>query len=52
LEESECRIKFSWIKAHAGTLGNEIADRLAKEAGRSENMPYVFDRIHKYAVCV
>ena len=38
LEKSEWRIKFSWVKAHAGTLGNEIADRLAKEAARSENM--------------
>jgi len=47
LEESEWRIKFSWVKAHAGTLGNEIADRLAKEAARSENMQYVFDRIPK-----
>jgi ribonuclease HI len=47
LEESEWRIKFSWVKAHAGTLGNDIADRLAKEAARSENMQYVFDRIPK-----
>ena len=47
LEKSEWRIKFSWVKAHAGTLGNEIADRLAKEAARSENMQYVFDRIPK-----
>jgi ribonuclease HI len=37
LEESEWRIKFSWVKAHAGKLGNEIVDRLAKEATRSEN---------------
>ena len=36
-----------WVKAHAGTLGNEVADMLAKEAARSENMQYVFDRIPK-----
>jgi len=29
LESRECRIKFSWVKAHAGTIGNEITDRLA-----------------------
>jgi ribonuclease HI len=45
LEESEWRIKFSWVKALAGTLGNEIADRLAKAAAQSKNMQYVFDRI-------
>ena len=47
LEEREWRIKFSWVKAHAGTLGNEVADMLAKEAAWSENMQYVFDRIPK-----
>ena len=36
-----------WVKAHAGTLGNEIADRLAKAAARSENTQYVFDRTPK-----
>jgi ribonuclease HI len=29
LERNEWRIKFSWVKAHTGTHGNEIADRLA-----------------------
>jgi ribonuclease HI len=32
LERKEWIIKFSWVKAHAVTRGNEIADRLAKEA--------------------
>jgi ribonuclease HI len=31
LERSEWTIKFSWVKAHARTYGNEIAHRLAKE---------------------
>jgi ribonuclease HI len=31
LERKEWRIKFSWVKAHAGTCGNEIADGLAKK---------------------
>jgi ribonuclease HI len=47
LQKSEWRIKFSWVKAHAGILGNEVADTLAKEAARSENMQYAFDRIPK-----
>jgi ribonuclease HI len=26
LERKEWRIRFSWVKAHVGTRGNEIAD--------------------------
>jgi ribonuclease HI len=37
LEESEWRIKFSLVKAHAGIIGNDVADMLTKEAARSEN---------------
>ena len=29
---NEWKIEFSWVKAHAGKEGNELADRLAKEA--------------------
>ena len=47
LEEREWRIKFSWVKAHAGTLGDEVAEMFTKVAARSENMQYVFDRITK-----
>ncbi|GBN12092.1 hypothetical protein AVEN_242741-1 [Araneus ventricosus] len=32
-------IRVSWIKAHAGYIGNEEADRLAKEAAETENFP-------------
>ena len=47
LERSEWKIKCSWVKVHAGTHGNEIADRLAKEAERSEGTKHVFARIPK-----
>jgi threonine aldolase len=47
LERSDWRIIFSWVKAHAGTYGNEIADILAKETARSEDTNYVFTRVPK-----
>jgi len=50
LERKEWNIKFSWVKAHAVTHGNEIADRLAKEAARSGGMEYEFARIPKRAI--
>ena len=32
MENREWKIWFRWVKAHAGTSGNELADKLAKEA--------------------
>jgi ribonuclease HI len=32
MEKEKWKITFSWIKAHAGYQGNELADNLAKEA--------------------
>ena len=39
------KIKFSWVKAHAGIYGNVIGDSLAKEAARSDGTKYGFSRI-------
>jgi len=38
MERDECKVEFSWVKAHAGQRGNELADRLAKEASSSKDI--------------
>ena len=47
LRSAKWTIEFSWIKARAGNLGNELADRLAKDAASDKDIPVVFDRISK-----
>jgi len=32
LERNGWQIRFSWVKAHTGIHGNELADKVAKEA--------------------
>jgi len=38
MERDEWKIEFSWVKTHVGQKGNELADRLAKEASSSRNI--------------
>jgi len=47
IRSAKWTIEFSWIMEHAGNLGNELADRLAKDAGSDKDIPVVFDRIPK-----
>jgi len=39
-------VHFSWVKGHAGIEGNELVDRLAKEAA-VEDGPVVYDKTEK-----
>ena len=50
LQELKWKIKFFWVKAHAGNPGNETADTLAKEAARSRLIDITFSRIPISAV--
>jgi ribonuclease HI len=45
LEKQDWTIKFTWIKAHDGNYGNELADKLAKEA--TKNREIIYNKIPK-----
>ena len=38
------------MKAHAGTSGNELADKLAKEASGKTDLPISFNRVPKSVI--
>jgi len=50
MEQQEWIVEFSWIKAHAGHRGNELADQLPKEAVSSKTIEECYTRIPKSAV--
>jgi len=45
MEKENWNIEYTWIKAHAGNHGKELADRLAKVAARNSDISY--NRIQK-----
>jgi ribonuclease HI len=42
-------VEFSWIKAHAGHRGNEMADQLAKETANNKNIEECYTKMPKSA---
>ena len=48
LNKQNWKIEFKWVQAHVGIYGNEIADRLAKEATQNHHITY--SRIPKSAI--
>ena len=45
LERANWNIELSWVKAHAGIVGNELADHLAKAAASDSDAKIVFDTL-------
>jgi len=45
IERANRTIEFSWVKAHVGIHGNELADRLAKAAAPNRDTTIAFNRI-------
>jgi hypothetical protein len=47
LESSGWQIRISWVKAHIGVHGNELAEKVAKEAAQSTDTRYEYTRTLK-----
>ena len=50
LENNNWIIHFSWVKAHDGLLGNELADRLAKGTATNSSLKKCYDKISKSTI--
>jgi ribonuclease HI len=47
LERTNWTVEFSWVKAHVGIYGNELADQLANAAACNRDTTVSFNRIPK-----
>jgi ribonuclease HI len=50
LRKTAWTIKFSWVKAHAGIQGNELADTLAKAASTNQDIPICYNKLPKTVI--
>jgi primosomal protein N' len=50
MKRTSWEITLCWVKAHAGILGNELADMLAKKAATNEILTVDYNRIPKSVV--
>jgi ribonuclease HI len=47
MKRKSWEITLCWVKAHAGILGNELANMLAKKAATNEKLTVGYNRIPK-----
>ena len=50
VENDGWKVHFSWVKAHVGNYGNELADRLAKQAAMDVNLQECYNKIPLSAI--
>lgn len=50
LQQNEWIIHVSWVKAHIGIVGNEMADNLAKQAANGDDIEIVYSKIPKLTI--
>jgi ribonuclease HI len=50
MNNTDWEVKICWVKAHAGIMGNELADTLAKKAATNESLNEEYNRIPKSVV--
>ena len=50
MKQAGWQITLQWVKAHVGTIGNELEDAIAKKAATNGTIPESYTRIPKSVV--